>query len=75
MPGHEHIASGADIVINGSDAKSYSIKGKVIEPNNNGYPGVKITTGGKTVKSDKNGNFEITDLPNGTYEVVATHGS
>ena len=34
----------------------YSITGKIIEPNNNGYPGVKISAGGKTVKSDKSGN-------------------
>lgn len=66
----------ADVTITIPDAKTtFSISGRIIEPNNNGYPGVKITAGGKTVNSDKNGNFTISGLKNGTYEIVATHGN
>ena len=59
--------------------ENYSIIGEVIDQNDNPLPGVTVEvydeTGKKidTVKTDKDGNFILKNLPDGTYTLVASY--
>ncbi|MEK8018246.1 MAG: carboxypeptidase regulatory-like domain-containing protein, partial [Candidatus Parabeggiatoa sp.] len=66
-----------DVVIAFSDkstppAKEYLASGQILDEFGKPIPGVTIQIGEKTVVTDASGEWAITDLPEGEYQVIAT---
>ncbi|MDN3588831.1 TonB-dependent receptor [Pedobacter aquatilis] len=56
-------------------AQSFRLSGKTIDTYGNSIPDVSITIIeiGKTIQSDKSGDFSFPDIPEGKYELIVTH--
>lgn len=52
--------------------KTYDITGTLTDENGNPISGVVVDIGGKTGKTDENGNFTVKDVPSGTHTVIIT---
>lgn len=57
------------------DDRKYDISGKVTDDNGKPMSDVTIEIGGKTTVTDKNGEFNIPDVPSGTHYVVISDKS
>ncbi len=60
-----------DIVSDEVDVPKYDIEGKITDKNGQPLAGVLIKVGEKTVETDENGDYQITDLLAGEYTLVA----
>lgn len=52
--------------------KTYDITGTLTDEKGNPISGVVVDIGGKTGKTDENGNFTVKDVPSGTHTVIIT---
>lgn len=52
--------------------KTYDITGTLTDEKGNPISGVVVDIGGKTGKTDENGNFTVKDAPSGTHTVIIT---
>jgi len=60
-----------DMVSDEVEVPKYDIQGKITDKNGQPLAGVLIKVGEKTVETDENGDYQITDLLAGEYTLVA----
>jgi len=60
-----------DMVSDEQDVPKYDIEGKITDKNGQPLAGVLIKVGEKTVETDENGDYQITDLLAGEYTLIA----
>ncbi|MEP0714238.1 MAG: carboxypeptidase-like regulatory domain-containing protein, partial [Algoriphagus sp.] len=62
------------LALNMSFAQQNAVQGKVLDQNQQPIAGASITLEGtvRGVQSDKNGNYQLKDLPKGSYELKAS---
>ena len=60
-----------DIVSEDVNAPKYDISGQVVDQNGQPLAGVLIKVGSKTVETDENGDYQLTDLLAGDYTLIA----
>ena len=53
-------------------AATGSVRGIIHDPQHRPLPGAQVTLGAKTVQTDSNGEFQITDVPEGSYKVAVS---
>jgi YD repeat-containing protein len=60
-----------DIVSGEQDVPKYEIHGKITDKNGQPLAGVLIKVGSKTVETDENGDYQLTELLAGDYTLIA----
>ncbi len=68
---YRYDAGGNLLSITTTDVSSFDIEGHVRDTDGNPLSGVLIKVDGHTAKTDDNGYYQITGLPNGDYTLIA----